>query len=255
MGQQNYSQVEVYNYDLITGTEGRYSKSSYEELGASLGNYTLPKDNCILTNPYLICVSERYVKAKIKMMLVSKETNFGWMGEISNGLFMSSNVAELLMKFYTLYSNSTKMQTGAGPWMLKKELEARFPNLGIVNNNFHLFGYLSERTGTNPHIENHYHEVLKSEIQICQPDIVLFCTSKGYDKEFEGKFGKTDFTTVDDISYNVLAKVEFKDMSGLNGIEFYRTYHPLTLLRYRKNVPDVIKTRNYINNIIDPNHN
>lgn len=191
-----------------------------------------------MTNPYLITVSDSYYQSSIKVMIVCKETYGSWGGEFGDhsGIFMKDNIPQKLMSLYDLYTlrNGDKKY---GPWNLLASLRNKFSSdkVGFIMNNLHFIGYLGGRKGTNYNIEDKFQSILKKEIEICKPDIILFCIGHGeYNNNLRKKLGGLKFEQViDNIKSNFFAKVLLDNPLQGNPLLF-RTYHPHFLLKKMK---------------------
>lgn len=71
-------------------------------------------------------------------------------------------------------------------------------------------------------LENEHFNVLKSEIGIIKPDVVIFISGPNYDNDIRNKLGEVIFSKCTNESIRVLARLESKYLP----YHSYRTYHP-----------------------------
>jgi len=229
----------------------------------------------MMTNPYFLAVSSDYAKSdKSRIMIVAKET-YGWGHEISieerektysqnefpSDIFVKPDVHNL-MSLYDINQNSDDVTYG--PWSFRQDILNSLKNdTSVIVNNLHFIGYCQDvneyRAGTNPDIEIKFNDIkgkgsiLKQEIEICKPDIVLFCVGKKLDggPSLNGKNnGTTIVDKLGDFRVQKMFDDYFFDELILNDkdfvakisegkkheVKFYRTYHPRCLSSQFRNL-------------------
>jgi hypothetical protein len=110
-------------------------------------------------------------------------------------------------------------------------LEEKFPDKKIryIWNNIVKIGKLNEKGRPSDYIyeiERKYFSVIKDELQIIKPNVILFFTGPYYESKITDNFGQLKYTALSPFSDIQLSKVE------LSGTKFaFRTYHPQYLFR------------------------
>jgi hypothetical protein len=217
--------------------------SKWTDLSSKL-NEILEKKELKLkpTNPLLISLENNdYENSDIKVMIFGQETN-SWYGNF-NG-----NLGEIMGYYKKLFNDNKKSkgQFSNGRKKLIELLEQKYPNkkIGTIWNNVVKIGCAERHKNTPPKyiydIEKENFKVIKSEIEILKPDIILFLSGPNYDYRIENSFGKFKSENIGTkFSQRQLSKVEI----GF-GKNVFRTYHPNYL--YRTGDID-----SYFNQIID----
>lgn len=145
-----------------------------------------------LANIYLLAVSDDYLNAKVKAMVLGKETQ-GWGGEFGNS---QPTIAEL-QQLFSLYTNEDK-GNGAAFHRLVNWLSS-LEDVSVLANNIVKIG----KANTNGHYItvakkcNKEMPLLRQEIEITMPDLILCPTSNIdsynlYLKEQLGEFTEED---------------------------------------------------------------
>ncbi len=220
--------VEQINKDLKNLYEINYKHLAKELIAI---NKEIEDESKQATNPLLLKVNEHYISADLKIMLFGQETNC-WLGERNDGAFLGE-IQPVIDLYDDFYTNDRCFTYGGQFWngvkRLKTMLQQDIPNkkIGFLWNNVVKIG---QRVSGFPykinHITNQYFNVIKEEIQITEPDILIFLSGPRYDNELSKIFG--DYTTerMGSFSERQLCKIECPDIpTG------FRTYHPNYLWR------------------------
>jgi hypothetical protein len=196
-------------------------------------------------HPLLIKVNDNYEKADIKVMIFGQET-FGW-----NGDFPSKKGIDFLMNDYDCYLNNNtqdyfykgrvKRKNKRTFWnrsnfkYFQEQLEKHFKdkNVEFLWNNLSKIGKngKGKQTDEIKELENTYFNVLKKELEILKPDIIIFVTGPTRDRILTSKLNTTLEHCSPQYKTRQLAKVIFNDITNADNKEIlaFRTYHP----RYR----------------------
>ena len=184
------------------------------------------------TNPLLIYLDEKkHLESEIKVMIIGQETN-DW-----NKNF-TGNIQETI-EIYDEFYNSGYAQNSYGGhfWnginRFSNLLETKFPNkkISYVWNNVVKIG-ASGRDQNHPqnyiyHAELKNFKVLEKEIEILNPDIILFISGPTYDSNIASILDGVKFSRLNkNFSDRQIAKLEFKNRKNI-----FRTYHPNYLWR------------------------
>lgn len=198
------------------------------------------------TNPLLLYIDneEDFKNADIRVMIFGQETN-GWF-EDADGLFSGENSdLQPILDCYNRFYNSGQCWSYGGQfwngfskfWTM---LEEKFPNKKIryIWNNIVKIGN-SDKKGFPPdsiyEIERKHFSVIKDELQIIKPNIVLFLTGPNYDTVITDNFGQLNYSALLPFESRGLSKV------SLSGSDFaFRTYHPNYL--WRNDIDSFFKT-------------
>lgn len=171
-----------------------------------------------LANIYLLTTSNNYFNAKVRAMILGKETQ-GWGGEF-NGI--GSPSIQELQQLYTLYTYVEK-GNGAAFQRFVNWIPTIMDGVEVIANNIVKIG----KASTN----GHYIDVaraseenlalLKDEITITQPDIVICPTSNSetYNMSLSTQLGKFSQKTIDEHMY-------LRYYESFPGIPFIICPHP-----------------------------
>lgn len=181
------------------------------------------------TNPLLIFVEneEQYLSADIRIAIYGQETN-GWY-ELDNSI---EGIQQGYHEFFNLkecYSYGGQFWNGFKRFLNK--LNEKYPNKNIrpIWNNIVKIG-CNDRKGFPPNyihdIERKFFPIIKEEMEILKPNIVLFLTGPNYDEIIENNFGDLKSEALHPFNERQLSKIEIEN------VEFaFRTYHPNYLWR------------------------
>lgn len=195
------------------------------------------------TNPLLICLDEeKYKSSDIKIMIFGQETN-DWGDDFNDDPDDTLNTYNDFFNSNACYGYGGHFWNGLNRFLTL--LNQKFPEktIGSVWNNVIKVGN-SGRNRNNPpeyiyNIEKTYFNVIESEIEILQPNIILFVSGPYYDAEIRNSLPDVSFGKLSDsFSERAIAKLKFKNLNNV-----YRTYHPNYL--WRKGI------NNYFDEIIN----
>jgi hypothetical protein len=213
-----------------------YNKN-YSNLQVELNNDDLEEWPAL---PFLIKLNEdQFNQSDLKIMFFGQETN-GWIDQNKIGYTVS--LEALMDQYYEFCYNGGKEEHGGHFWNAIKNfmnlLKNKFPTKEIypIYNNIIKIGKMEEKGRPSLdilHLENKYLNVIKDELNILKPDIIIFFTGPNYDDQIELKLGDVidNKFSIPDFSTRQLCRVNLNE----NCIAF-RCYHPNFL--YRNNIRD-----------------
>lgn len=178
----------------------------------------LLSENPNLSKPLLINIPEEYYKQPTKLMIFGQQTR-GWgRGSISDLLscYKKFNFGENLS--YTPFWNIIR----------KIEKICEIESYNIVWNNLNKCAYNENRPPRNleQKILNNF-PVIKKEINIVEPDAILFLSGPKFDQHLRKLFEGCSFQNIQNFSKRKFSKIKHK----LLPVNTYRTYHPHYLRR------------------------
>jgi len=196
-----------------------------DKLNALYEKYWQQITDCIaqypgLSQPILMKVPERYINSSTKIMIIGQQT-FGW---------GAGGICELL-KCYENFNLGEKYYSSPF-WDIIRKIEIIFQNqpYSCVWTNINKCDYNNNRPPME--IENKISTsfpVLKHEIEILNPDVIIFFTGPNFDRNILETFPEVKFIDLFDFKKIKLAKLENLILPE----NTFRTYHP-KYLRIKK---------------------
>ncbi len=188
------------------------------------------------TNPLLIKIpnEDEYKKADIKIMIFGKETN-DWDRHFKNNIVL---IQSFYVHFFINKTNKNTFHRLNTPFWIGvknflERIKQRYPDKTIyfLWNNVIKVG-IKTKKGKPPRyireIEKTYFPVLKEEINILRPDIVLFLSGNGYDKYLKAQFPSMSFEPIKNYPIDQLTEVNLENVDLA-----FRSYHPFFLITRR----------------------
>lgn len=195
--------------------------------------------------PLLLKINEEnYRNADLRIMIFGQETN-SWEHQVSkepiplnNSIDFAEQTVDTFMDHYNRFLNEklTKKGIKSPFWnahcKISKGLSKR--KVEIVWNNVYKIGNRL-KNHNQPHesirkMENDSFDVISKEIEILQPDVLIFFTGPHYDPRVNKKFQIKEVCKLSSgISPDELAVLSLE-----NKIPAYRTYHPRYLQQSKK---------------------
>jgi len=189
--------------------------------------------------PLLIKVNEQYENARLKVIIFGQETD-GWHEEFNS---YQASVEQLMDRYYRYFnrlSEGGKKRQKRAFWgnknfnffaenlAPKKDVEFLWNNISKIGNN--------ETRKGKPHksirvLEREYFNVIREEVEILKPDLIIFTTGKR-DSYIRHIFGdKTSFAPLlylqdgkpANETLNLIAEVSLEDFPAISAI---RVEHP-----------------------------
>ncbi len=183
------------------------------------------------TNPLLIYLDEaKFTSSDIKIMIFGQETN-DWGDDFSGNPNDALSTYDDFFNTNACYSYGGQFWNGFNRFLTL--LNQKFPQKTVASvwNNVIKVGNSGRDKNKPPtyiyNIERTHFNVIESELEILQPDIVLFLSGPNYDTEIRNSLPEVSFGKLSD-SFNerAIAKLKYKNLNN-----FYRTYHPNYLWR------------------------
>lgn len=190
--------------------------------------------------PLLMNINEQYINSSPKVLLIGQET-CGWGDSINfSNLtgFLSNDIDSVssLISKYRDFNFAEKARNNTPFWRFYKQLHGKlkmdfgksYPN-HIVWTNIFKFDY--HRKALSNEQKNIFKsingELLKKEIEIIQPDMILFVTGWRYDEFIRAAFLQCEYERIEE---GYLAKINHQYLPP----HTFRTFHPHTLQLQKK---------------------
>lgn len=190
--------------------------------------------------PYLLSVEDAYANNERRIMVAGKET-FSWAGEFTeNGVYSPDISQSQLQSLYDLFVNAPEGKASgySSPyWDFIRTIDsiAQSQRARLVVNNLAKIGYCGTN-GFDPTVLPLFDGVLKEEIRITDPQLILFICGPDYDKLIRESLG--DFSereVIPTATSRQCAQLIFPvENTVLAGRTVIRTYHPAYLRRMRR---------------------
>ena len=245
------SQKQYYMSKVNEQLYNLYS-SKWDKLNSEIKRIIDDSDSGIKpTNPLLLQIDneEDWKNADIRLMFFGKEPNW-WGGECNEEAKPERPGINCLLKTYDIYfnkegcwENPTPFFRGVGLFI--ELLQKKYPQpkkISLVWNNIIKIGKEGiGHPGSNIYrIEREYFSVIKDELKILKPNLVLFFTGHDYDDVIKDNFGEQELSKIGTYPKEEISKV------CIDSVPFaFRTYHSGYLWRWRRNEID-----DYFNEII-----
>jgi hypothetical protein len=180
-------------------------------------------------NPLLISPPTKYFDSDFKIMYFGQETN-QWEGQ-----FHDSKGVDHLLDVYDRFANGSPYG-GPGPfWNAVKQLNRSFSkshaSLAFTYNNIIKIGkHGSKGLPSEPLLswQKTWFQVIREEVRILTPDLIVFFTGPDYDKFLQEAFGPIEFSQVGARSTKQLSRVRAQGLP----VNTFRTCHPNYLWRH-----------------------
>ncbi|WNS73656.1 hypothetical protein RRV45_12070 [Bacillus sp. DTU_2020_1000418_1_SI_GHA_SEK_038] len=200
-----------------------------------------------LSNPLLLYINDedKYKYADIKIMFFGQETNT-WEGELGN-----KSIDELLVTYSNFFGNGKCFKYGGPFWNTVKDYVNTIKQLNpdksveCVWNNIIKIG--KEKTKGAPdkslvNIQKEKFPVIKEEIEILKPDLIIFFTGPNYDQYIKTEWRDLKINSVNSWETRKIALLKHELLPN-NTI---RTYHPNFMYmkgkQFYSNIKDSITT-------------
>jgi len=183
------------------------------------------------TNPLLLHIDEeKYRNADIKIMIFGQETN-DWEGDFSNNLDTSLETYDGFYNSNYCYTYGGQFWNGFNRFLTLLDKKFENKSISCIWNNVIKVGNSGRNKNYPPdyiyNIEKEYFNVIKNEIDILKPDIILFISGPNYDAEIKNSLVEVNFESLSkNFSERQIAKLSYRDYKNI-----YRTYHPNYLWR------------------------
>lgn len=181
------------------------------------------------SNPLLLCVDERYSNADIKVVYFGQETN-SWEKDFPKGI---QHLLSTYRKFYLsdyCFKYSGQFWNGISKCNERLRKEFTGKSVGFIWNNLIKIGKSGEKGTPSKDIlefQDEWFSIIRKEMEILDPDIVIFFTGPNYDKYITRCFDDAKFIGHPRRGMKRLAKVRSNSLPNMT----IRTYHPNYLWR------------------------
>jgi len=194
-----------------------------------------------ISYPLLIHAFEEYQESNNKIMVIGQETN-GWIGDLDFTLSSHDIVVKSIEHYKEFELGNNYYNSPFWRFCKKaKSVLTKSSNLKeIVWTNLSKFDV--DESTPNKDIRNRNkkgYALLKKEISIFKPDIILFLTSWKNDEVLMSIFDDVKISKIDDYSGKYLSRVVSNDLP----VNSFRTYHPrfLPTKKSKYNENEIIK--------------
>jgi hypothetical protein len=182
------------------------------------------------TDPLLISPPLGYYDSDFKIMYFGQEVNC-W-----EGPFHESKGVDHLLEVYDRFANNGGgFRYGGQFWNALKQLNESFSklhtSLSFTYNNIIKIGkHEAKGLPSEPLLiwQKTWFQVIREEVRILTPDLIVFFTGPDYDKFLQEAFGPIEFTQVGARSTRQLSRVRARGLP----VNTFRTYHPNYLWRH-----------------------
>jgi len=172
------------------------------------------------SNPLLIEISEIYLRQKTKLFIIGQQTNTWYLGfNISPN---TNSIHRLICKYVWFNYGSDYHKVF---WNTVREFEKAFKidKTAVCWSNICRFDKNGKYMGWGNFTRFSEHgELLKKEIELATPDIVLFLTGPRYDEEIKHLFADVVFFEIKNFKSNELVQLRILGLPQ----KTFRTYHP-----------------------------
>ncbi len=214
-------------------------QEKWEDLTEELQKINFNSNNELkASNPLLINIDEdKFYASDIKIMIFGQETN-SWYGDFNPNINFS------LEKYSEFFNSDYCYSYGGQFWNGVKKFNNKFKeryhqkNIYLIWNNICKIGNSQRNTNTSANyileVEKNYFSIISKEIEIINPDIILFFTGPNYDCFIENKFLNIKKIEINGFNYRQLIQLDFEDRKNL-----FRAYHPNYLWRKKGLIDEV----------------
>lgn len=182
----------------------------------------LSNDDNLMHGPFLCSPGASYWDSKVKVVFVGRETN-GWE--------FKGTVDSLMLKYASFNVGKDYKYKGGPYWSMIRKIEFALngDNLNCATLNLNKFD-VNSKTPTGDYLKSimTLDYIVLAELDLLQPDIVIFFTGPTYDNRVTSLFN-TPLSEVAGFTKRQFAEIKLSNKQ----YKVFRTYHPKTL-RLRK---------------------
>lgn len=193
------------------------------------------------TNPFLLKVTENYFDFKNRIMVFGQETNT-WCYECGNNSVFSNNIDKSIEVYKVFYLDGGINHYRGPFWNEFKRIKktvSKSNNSVVIWNNINKIGRIGKgNVHSINEIQFEYFNVIRDEIKLLKPNIVIFLTGHDYDFFIRKNIGNFNQIKIKDN----LFELEFENDYGVS--KYYKTFHPNALYMKGINkqvIPELIK--------------
>jgi hypothetical protein len=193
------------------------------------------------TNPFLITIPDDYDSYKNRIMIFGQETN-GWCNQCGNNREYSNSIDKSIEIYREFYLEGG-IDSYSGPfWNEFKRIRNEIvneKNALFLWNNVNKIGRIGKGNIREINeIQFNYFQIIKEEIRLFKPNIMIFLTGPDYDLFIKRNIGEFNQKEISDSIW----EISFKD-DIFKSIKSIKTYHPNALYFQSKNgtvIPNLI---------------
>lgn len=186
-----------------------------------------------ISTPLFLHVFEDYAAARKRLLIVGQQT-YGWVGQLKHEQFMSERSAQVerLVSVYRKFDRGRKYRSPF--WSAAKYISKRLngkPGHGLLWSN--LFRVDQRKSRPNKKVESWLAKtdyVLREEVAILEPSVVVFFTGPNYDSLVRRIFDGVRFDSVAGKGKRSISRLEHTLLPHHS----YRVYHPAYLRRSKQ---------------------
>ncbi|MGJ8591829.1 MAG: hypothetical protein ACSHXF_04740 [Aquaticitalea sp.] len=192
------------------------------------------------TNPFLIAVPKDYENFKNSIMIFGQETNF-WCRECGKLAEYSHSLKKSIEIYKSFYINGG-INKYRGPFWnefkrIRREVTKSY-SAYFIWNNINKIGRMGKGNIREIDLIQFEHfNVVKDEIRVLKPRIIIFLTGHNYDHFIRNNIGDFTQENIGDCIH------EIKFIGEFENIKAYKTFHPNALYMKSKNkivIPNLI---------------
>ena len=213
----------------------------YENLKHELNDLMEKQDGGKPTNPLLISIDdeERYQASDIKIMFFGQETN-DWEN------ICGREIDHLLATYQDFLGATKKGSQSSHFWRMVRDYHKSVldknpgKKIDYIWNNILKVGLANKRGKPSSDIvklQQEYFPVIKAEIDILKPDIVIFFTGPYYDEHIKHEFPDVDFMKISGMKEREICEIHSSSLPT----RAFRTYHPDHLVWGKKALFEALK--------------
>ncbi|MDF2958797.1 MAG: hypothetical protein K0S39_532 [Paenibacillus sp.] len=196
-------------------------------------NYSLKEEK--VSSPLLLNCFPEYLNVKNKIMVFGKET-FGWHNKC---LLNKENLVSVMMDKYSQFQLGENHKESPF-WAVSNKLYRMLnpdatSRLGFIWNN------INKADENKSRLRSEYEDIIyrtfpvtQGEIEIFNPNIIVFFTASNYDNRLKTVFSGVQFESIPDFSETELVRVRHDNLP----INTFRTIHPRSM-RFNKKPTDL----------------
>lgn len=193
------------------------------------------------TNPLLIRIDdeEKYKSSDLKIMFFGQETN-DWEGSCGKDI-------DHLLGIYQKFMREAKEGKHGGPFWntvrnYTKSVQLKNPRKKIdyIWNNILKVGRADAKGTPSPEIiklQHDYFPVIKAEIELLKPDVVVFFTGPYYDQHIKHEFPDAEFAKIENIKEQEICAIHSTNLPSRT----FRSYHPQYLVMRKQEILKILK--------------
>lgn len=221
---------------MNTKLENLY-REEFKKLSPVLKDYNLKsKRKKKSTNPFLLSVDENQINSNNRIMIFGQETN-SWCKECEHKSQFSGNISKSLEVYKKFYLKGGFKKYRGAFWnefkRIKKEVQKKKNNSTFIWNNVNKIGRIGKGNITEINkIQFEHFQVIKKEIDIIKPNIIVFLTGPNYNNFIRKNIGEFTETKIIDNLNKISMDLNYTD------IKMFKTFHPQAL--YRKKINKIV---------------